>query len=467
MVSSTNTTKSTKKPCCKCKTETATLLIRQAYYCQSCFMFVFIGKYRSILLRLRNNDRKNGKVLLACSGGPSSIAMVNLTKNFMRVVPSEKKKVQLIPEAIVCHIDESTLFESTAKSSEKLAQDFKQHYSEFEYFSYRLEEVFGPEFTKSDTFDKILKSTSGGIENGEYEHYVKCVQSNSNKSQAEQLKQLFTNIKKTTAKEDLLWNIKMEMLVTVARREGCPYIFMADSATRQAIKMISMTSKGRGYSVALDVSVDNTQSFKDLCIMRPMKDMLSKEIGFYNHFANVAQFETLPYNFSTMMPGKTSIDRLTEEFIVSIEQEFPSTVSTICRTVMKLTPAANMDLTKTCAICLMPLEADIGAWRQHITVADVLDADESKIKQQSSGCGDCSGPDGGCCSSGSTADKEPRTDMNKFLCYSCQVNLKDYNEESIASLPPYVAENVCNQSRDSRLLSQIKDFLIEDSDDEE
>ncbi|CAO3631696.1 unnamed protein product [Mucor fragilis] len=465
MVSSTNTTKSIKKPCCKCKTENATLLIRQAYYCQPCFMFVFIGKYRSILLRLRNNDRKNGKVLLACSGGPSSIAMVNLTKNFMRVVPSEKKKVQLIPEAIVCHIDESTLFESTAKSSEKLSQDFKQHYSEFEYFSYRLEEVFGPEFTKSDTFDKILQSTSGGIENGEYEHYVKCIQSNSNKTQAEQLKQLFTNIKKTTAKEDLLWNIKMEMLVTVARREGCPYIFMADSATRQAIKMISMTSKGRGYSVALDVSVDNTQSFKDLCIMRPMKDMLSKEIGFYNHFANVTQFETLPYNFSTMMPGKTSIDRLTEEFIVSIEREFPSTVSTICRTVMKLTPSADMDLTRTCAICLMPFEADIGAWRQHITVTDVLDADESKTKQQSAGCGDCSNPDGGCCSSGS-ADKEPRIDMNTFLCYSCQVNLKDYNEESVASLPPYVAENVCDQSRDSRLLSQIKGFLIEDSDDE-
>lgn len=243
---------------------------------------------------------------------------------------------------------------------------------------------------------------------------------------------------------------------------------MADSATRQAIKMISMTSKGRGYSVALDVSVDNTQSFKDLCIMRPMKDMLSKEIGFYNHFANVTQFETLPYNFSTMMPGKTSIDRLTEEFIVSIEREFPSTVSTICRTVMKLTPSANMDLAKTCAICLMPFEADIGAWRQHITVTDAPDADESEIKQQSAaGCGDCSNPDGGCCSGGgSSADKEPRIDMNKFLCYSCQVNLKDYNEESVASLPPYVAENVCDQSRDSRLLSQIKDFLIEDSDEE-
>jgi hypothetical protein len=28
--------------------------------------------------------------------------------------------------------------------------------------------VFGPEFTNSGEFDKILKSTSGGIENGEY-----------------------------------------------------------------------------------------------------------------------------------------------------------------------------------------------------------------------------------------------------------------------------------------------------------
>ena len=39
--------------------------------------------------------------------------MLNLTKNFMRIVPTEKKKIQLIPEAIVCHIDESSLFEST------------------------------------------------------------------------------------------------------------------------------------------------------------------------------------------------------------------------------------------------------------------------------------------------------------------------------------------------------------------
>ncbi|KAI8645451.1 hypothetical protein BD408DRAFT_338771 [Parasitella parasitica] len=385
----------------------------------------------------------------------------------MHVEPTELKKIQLISEAIICHIDESTLFDATAKSTEKLAQDLRQNFSKFNYFSHRLEEIFGPEFTKNGAFDKILKSTSGGIENKDYEHYVNCVQSNSNKTQAQQLKQLFNSIKKTTAKEDLLWNMKMEMLVTVARREGCAYIFIADSATRQAIKMIAMTSKGRGYSLPLDVGVDNNQSLKDLSIMRPMKDMLSKEIGFYNHFSSITQYETLPYNYSTMMPAKTSIDRLTEDFIVSIERGFPSTVSTICRTIMKLTPSANMDFTKTCAICLMPFEADIGEWRKHITVSDVLDADEPTVKTKDS-CGDCANPAGGCCGSGSNdSKKEPQIDMNKFFCYSCQVNLKDYSETSIESLPPYVTESVCDQSRDGRLLSQIKDFLIEDSEDDE
>jgi cytoplasmic tRNA 2-thiolation protein 2 len=238
---------------------------------------------------------------------------------------------------------------------------------------------------------------------------------------------------------------------------------MADSATRQAIKMISMTSKGRGYSLALDIGVDNQQSFKDVCIMRPMKDMLSKEIGFYNHFTNIDKLVLSPFNFCTMMPGKSSIDRLTEEFIVAIEREFPSTVSTICRTILKLSPSADMDMTRTCAMCLMPFEANVGEWRKHITVTDVEDAEP----QPKSDCGNCSNQ-GGCCSSNEDkSNKASKVDMNKFLCYSCQVNLKDYSEASVAALPPYVAENVSDQSRDNRLLDQIKDFLIDDDDDEE
>jgi hypothetical protein len=42
------------------------------------------------------------------------------------------------------------------------------NFPDFEYFSHRLEDVFGPGFTKSAEFEGILKSTSNGTENGEY-----------------------------------------------------------------------------------------------------------------------------------------------------------------------------------------------------------------------------------------------------------------------------------------------------------
>lgn len=75
-------------------------------------MYQYVGKYRSILIRLRHGSRKKGKVLLACSGGPSSISLVDLTKNIMHTLPNEKKKIQVVPEAVICHIDESSLFDS-------------------------------------------------------------------------------------------------------------------------------------------------------------------------------------------------------------------------------------------------------------------------------------------------------------------------------------------------------------------
>ncbi|KAI8884913.1 hypothetical protein K501DRAFT_216726 [Backusella circina FSU 941] len=447
-----------KSICCKCKSEQSTVLIRFAPYCQKCFLYVFVGKYRSILLRLKPIERVRGKVLLACSGGPSSMALVNLTNDFIQPVPEHKKKIQLVPSAVICHIDESTLFGNNHTLSEQLGQNMREKYQQFPYVSHRLEEVFGKDFMKDPEFNKVLLSATNGVENTKYEHMVNIDDKSSALSPAEQLVELFKNIKNATAKEDLLWHLKMAMLVQVAKREGCVYIFMGDSSTRQAIKMISLTSKGRGYSLALDIGVENQKSFKDVGIMRPMKDMLTKEIGFYNHFVGINQYVITTENYSTKMPGKSSIGRLTEEFIVGLERDFPSTVSTVCRTTTKLNPASDMDTGKSCAICLMPIQPGINEWRKHITVTNVPEGNNNKQE----GCDSCNSASG-CCGGKDKAN----IDLNSQLCYSCQVNLKDYNEKSIELLAPYVAEKVYDQSRDERLRDQIKDFLIEDDDEEE
>ncbi|KAG1470882.1 hypothetical protein G6F56_002432 [Rhizopus delemar] len=306
------------------------------------------------------------------------------------------------------------------------------------YLCHSIDEIFDSKFTKNVEFNQVLKSVQG-VENSDYEHFVDTLFKPDTDKQ-EELKKLFDSIKKTTAKEDLLYHIKMEMLMQVAEREGCTYIFFGDSATRQAIKMISWTAKGRGYSLPLDISVDT--EIRGMGIMRPMKDMLSKEIGLYNHFSALQVLP--PYNYSTMMPPKSSIDRLTEGFINSLERDFPSTVSTVCRTTLKLTPAKDMDMSRQCAVCMMPYQTGITEWRKHITVAQVPEKAEKET----------------CCKE--NCCKDTKVDMNQHVCYSCQVDFKDYSPETIERLPGFVHQKVIEQGRQDRLLNEIKDFLIND-----
>ncbi|SAM09220.1 hypothetical protein [Absidia glauca] len=455
------------EPCCKCKTELSTVRLRHTFYCNKCFVYTFVGKYRSNLNRSKAIGRKKGKVLLACSGGPSSIAMLHLTSTFMVINPNEKKKVAMVPSAVVCHIDESTLFGEQEGSSAKLQAMVETKYPQLSFLSQRMEDVFDADF------EKRMKNMAGT--NRDYEHLVQLLQQSntdaSNMTNSDRLKDLFNNISKNTAKEDLYWNFKFTMLLGIARKEGCDYIFMADSSTRQAIKMISKISNGRGYSIPFDVGLEVDGCFDDVVILRPMKDMLAKEMGMYNRLHGIDHDVTAPFNWGTYMPPKSSIERLTEDFIVGLDRDFPSTVSTISRTASKLTPHSNIDYSKSCAICQMPYEANIPEWRKHITVTKVEQRsgdDQSSCLQE--GCCGGSKEDGGCGTGGGgggcSSDTGPVADLNAYLCYSCQVNLKDYKNDAVEMLPPFVVQKVYDQEREQRLREQIQEFLIDDDDDE-
>ncbi|KAI7868785.1 hypothetical protein BDF14DRAFT_1790886 [Spinellus fusiger] len=452
--------------CCKCKTESAAVLIRHAYYCRSCFIFVFVGKYRSIITKSRSIARNRGKVLLACSGGLSSLTMTHLTHEFRRVEPHEKKKVQLLGPAVLCHLDESALF-GTENTSERLEKMAKEKYPEIPFVSYRMEDVLSAsEFTDSPHFEKTLKSTTNN-RNSDYEHYVQLIQKSTRsteESSVDALRRLFGHINKNTAKGDLHWHMKMAMLVFIARREGCSYIFMGDSSTRQAIKMIAMTSKGRGYSVPMDVSVENTTSFEDIVIIRPMKDMLAKEIGFYSHFCGLDAYAIAPVHWETGLPAKTSIDKLTEEFITTLDRDFPSTVSTISRTASKLTPPKNVDLNRRCAMCLMPYQAGISAWRQGITVSEVEGQNEAEVSVDTP-TSSCTTNQESCCGGGCSGSS-PSVDFYSHVCYSCQINLKDYQPEALEQMPPYVVERIDAKERENSLREQIQEFLLSDNEEE-
>ena len=77
-----------------------------------------------------------------------------------------------------------------------------------------------------------------------------------------------------------------------------------------AIKVISLTSKGRGYTLPLETCLMDNR-FPDLKLLRPLKDILSKEIGIFNYYKNIEPIIIPTFTTKAVNP-KTSIDHLTE-----------------------------------------------------------------------------------------------------------------------------------------------------------
>jgi cytoplasmic tRNA 2-thiolation protein 2 len=257
-----------------------------------------------------------------------------------------------------------------------------------------------------------------------------------------------------------------------------------------------------------------------------MKDMLSKEIGIYNQFTGLD--DVCIQSVTSMMHAKASIERLAEgkfctimdryrdrltkfnitlcqecflstknifssniflaDFIVGLEKEFPSTVSTIARTGAKLTPSDSIMKENRCVVCLMyviwsflrifffeifffnlhilyrPYQENNKIWQNRIIVMTIPSS------QQSNGCSlDCSRntTPGDCingCNDTSNDESMANVEFADSLCYACRVNIRDIkltNKKII--LPPYIAEGVEERKKEinrKQMRKHIEEYLL-------
>ncbi|KAF0460340.1 cytoplasmic tRNA 2-thiolation protein 2 [Gigaspora margarita] len=453
------------KKCIKCKS-TPTILIRHSTYCKQCFQHAFVGKFRKNMDKLRSANSQGEKVLVGFSGGPSSRAMLQLLSDYNEVLPNERSKKPLFSEVLVCHIDESPIFnlddsddhDVILNQIEQIAQNYN-----YPFIGLRIEDIYSPDYTSSGAYNKVLEVTldKSSLQEIDELNAKICQQETSTKKK---LHLLLDGVSKLTAKEDLVWHLKQCLLINTARKNGCTKLLLGDCSTRLSIKIISFTSKGRGFSLPLDISGLNPW-FGDVTILRPMKDTLSKEIGIYNKFQG---FETtIIKSLTTMMPPKASIDRLTEEFVVKLERDFPSTVSTISRTAAKLTPSELIDSDNHCVICLMPFQKDNKIWQSRITVmttpssSTMIKTQDSTSEYSSKNSSTCSRT-ATCCSSDCCTSKDHNiNNLTDLLCYACRVNMRDIKG---ITLPPYVTEDVEKRNGRENLKKSIEEYFLDDDD---
>ncbi|XP_059172755.1 cytoplasmic tRNA 2-thiolation protein 2-like [Physella acuta] len=417
--------------CVKCN-ESGVLKIRlNDSFCKNCFQVYIVHKFRASIGKAKV-IRSGEHVVVAFSGGINSAALLHLIQDGK----SERahKKLRFIPSLV--YVDETSLLDvsdeerQTVRSSvTKLMLD-----SGFPTYITNLEQVL--EFEKQQsTLDSMWQvHPSDGCSNIPM----------PTQSQSGRLKALITGLGSLSSAEDFIRNLRNQLLAAAARKLGVTKVLTAESATRLAVRILSDVAQGRGSQVSLNTGFSDERN-GDVMFIRPVRDLNAKELAMYNSLFHVDSV-FIPTITTKTDPG-SSIERLTETFVMGLQEEFPSTVSNIKRTSEKLDLPDVKDSIK-CCLCQSPLDTDVG-------LASALNAIElSKQLSKSSGRTPVDGAD-------VITLSEPFQDLKKLLCYGCSLGLSQFKGD-LSTLPPFVMCTSKETKTQECLREKISSFLLTD-----
>ncbi|NXP68812.1 CTU2 protein, partial [Chloropsis cyanopogon] len=400
--------------CMKCGQGTAALVIRVGDpFCRGCFREYFVHKFRAMLGKNRVIF-PGEKVLLAVSGGPASSAMVRQVQEGLS--REAAKRLRFVPGLV--YVEEGAVRRQSPEQREQTLAQMESllQATGFPYHLVHLEEALelprsilqpGPERASTscpsgpsykEAVDSFIQQQRQDGDSGTSLPGHSTPETPAGPSatprlpatvQTQELLRCFEAAGTATAREELLEMLRTHLIVQTARDRGYAKVMTGESLTRVAIKLLTNLSLGRGAFLAVDTGFTD-QRHGDVMVVRPMRDYTAKEIAFYNFFFGVPSV-TVPPLF-TKRREKPSIHQLVERFLLGLQEEFPSTISTVyryggsvwgywgvgglgctlnshfgCRTGEKLSPepAKASSESQRCLLCLCGLDTYGGEWGEH------------------------------------------------------------------------------------------------------
>ncbi|XP_072988448.1 cytoplasmic tRNA 2-thiolation protein 2 isoform X1 [Typha latifolia] len=271
------------------------------------------------------------------------------------------------------------------------------------------------------------------------------------------MNQLVDMINDPTGREDFLHHLRMLSLQKIASENGYNKLLLGSCTSTIACHVISATVKGQGYSLSADVQYVDTRW--KVPVLLPLRDCLAKELNLLCNLDSLKTQQLLDRPCS-------GINGLISSFVARLREENPSRERTIVRTAEKLKPFCfnkfsgngyhdflpsrlrpkfqNVDDDEYafsevfCPVCGSPL--------------NVLELQNLKRTQ---------------------GNTQTRADI--FVAHCCQSccfqilpnGVKPY-EHFFSLLPQLMTERVKDSmsSNHSRLREEIKDYLLDNNDDE-
>ncbi|XP_061432099.1 cytoplasmic tRNA 2-thiolation protein 2-like [Lethenteron reissneri] len=481
--------------CMKCKERRASMLIRvNDPFCRECFREYFVHKFRAVLGK-RKVIEPGEKVLVAVSGGASSCTL--LAQVQLGLSRESHKRLKFIPGLV--HVDEGAACGETVEervaANARIEEIFKQ--SGFPYYIVPLEQALrlgsSGECSAMESGRQRFGQGAGlgaGLEADGQGDGLGAGQDVDQKAdglgagqeadglgaglgadgqgvgasveETESLCGMFRATRTLTAREDLLFSLRLRLLVWLCRRRGYAKAMLGESCTRVAVRILAALALGRGAGLAQDTGFCDDR-FGDVLFLRPMRELSAKEVALYVHAFGVRT--AWRPALGTRAGSQASITSLTEAFVTELQAEFPSTVSTIYRTGEKIGTDDASRAAEKCALCSAFLDTDA-------VPASALQA--ALLSEKLSGkhradppppCDDaaqCSSGQGACCRDSGADRCVNGESLTQALCYGCRLTVNDMDEAKL--LPPFVLAEAEQREKRRLLKAQIQEFLLEDDD---
>jgi len=202
------------------------------------------------------------------------------------------------------------------------------------------------------------------------------------------------------------------LLLHAAEAYACSHLLLGHSLTAMSVSLISSISSGGGFVVR----EEREEDWNSIRIVKPLRDVTSKECAAWVHWHRLSVL-----GGGITLNNDMGVTRLTRDFIVGLDKDFPSTVSTISRTCAKLAPKVKSGH-RLCAFCQRSTYDSVQDWKARISIRsrNTVVAGEAQA----------------------TASLVPH------LCYACHTAFTSKNSkgaialtETIAALPVWVGAN--------------------------
>ncbi|EIM91164.1 uncharacterized protein STEHIDRAFT_91166 [Stereum hirsutum FP-91666 SS1] len=462
------------KNCIKCKDAGGSIVIRHAVYCKNCFQPLISAKFRKTLephINLQADGPRRsalkpaGDLLVGISGGLGSTVLLDLVHRTY-LAPrgttddyggkSHPRKDKVWKKIRVCYVELCDAFSGMEDRTE-MVRSSVERYEGFEFIALRVQDAFDPAWWLKTTGAQMPASLSVDLTNEDLP--LSSSSSGSPPSPLSSLQTYLRSLPTQTAIPTSISTLVRVLLCYTAKSTGSSHLVLGTSLTSLSIALISSISQGGGFVVPQESyeewSLPKTQlpatsapsemgkkrkkEWKgEVRVVRPLREIGMKECAAW------AWWNELPVVGKEKLPGiRQTVGGLTKDFIVGLEKDFPSTVSTIARTCGKLAPKDEQG--ENCALCERPAQRTVQDWKARISIRSITAENTPSAARQQT--------------------------LTPRLCYSCHTTLTSKSPRSVVSatktgtstptgsqppsaavpLPVWVASNLCHSTGPGQL----------------